>query len=332
MEDNIKKEQGFKRNVIVIINPRGEPMNTNTVLKLKIFKAAAGAVNGVFNKLVYNRDMPEVGNHIKDLAYGENVKHKLDVVIPKCQGPYPIVVYIHGGGWCIGDKKSYTRICKVMAHKGYLVFNINYRLSPEHNYPSQLKDVASAISFIYSIAHKYNGDCSRFFLAGDSAGAHLSSWYAAALNSSSMFESAGISGVIPRESLKGLLLFYGAYDLEKAVKSGFGYGIFDARMMLEGFMGDSLEKCRDMVYQASPLNFINEAFPPSFVCSSEKDRLHGESVRLIDKMADLGIEHEQLIYTLDKYPQLEHGFISIAWEQCSKDALDKAICFMDKHI
>ncbi|MBW2038315.1 MAG: alpha/beta hydrolase [Deltaproteobacteria bacterium] len=149
---------------------------------LKIFLSVADLIARSF---IYNRNPPLTREFISDVPYGNNRKQKVDVIVPYGEPPYPILNYVHGGGWLMGTKSNYTRICKNFANKGYLVFNLNYRLGPTYRYPIQLQDVATAIYWVFSNAKRYNGDTCKIFLSGDSAGAHLVSWYAAALQKKS---------------------------------------------------------------------------------------------------------------------------------------------------
>jgi acetyl esterase len=100
--------------------------------------------------------------------------HLLDVYRPaNQQGPLPVVLYIHGGGFRILSKDSHWGMGLAFAKRGYVVFLVNYRLSPKHRYPAAVEDVAAALQWVTKHAHEYGGDASRLVLAGESAGANL---------------------------------------------------------------------------------------------------------------------------------------------------------------
>ena len=88
---------------------------------------------------------------------------------------YPLVIYVHGGGWITGDKRwGSLPLLVELAHRGYVVVTINYRLAPFVRFPSFLVDIKRAIA--YSKTHAstdWHADPSRTFLAGESAGGHL---------------------------------------------------------------------------------------------------------------------------------------------------------------
>ncbi len=103
-----------------------------------------------------------------------NPRHLLDVYKPaEGSGPWPVVMYVHGGGFRILSKDSHWGMGLAYAKRGYVVFLVNYRLAPKHRYPAAVEDVAAALTWIVEHAHEYGGDASRLVLAGESAGANL---------------------------------------------------------------------------------------------------------------------------------------------------------------
>lgn len=86
----------------------------------------------------------------------------------------PVIIYIHGGGFCLGDKVSAVAgMPEVFTRKGFVFVSIDYRLSPAAHFPAHVQDVASAIAWVRSSIAKYGGDPQRIFLLGHSAGAQL---------------------------------------------------------------------------------------------------------------------------------------------------------------
>ncbi len=110
-----------------------------------------------------------------NVAYGNSPLEKLDVFYPKdnSRGRFPIVVFLHGGGWRIGDKFQHRSKGALYAHNGIVFVNVNYGLAPEVVHPEQVMDVAKAIKYTVDHAHDWGGDPERIFLMGHSAGAHL---------------------------------------------------------------------------------------------------------------------------------------------------------------
>jgi acetyl esterase len=113
---------------------------------------------------------------IRDVAYRPTGRraHRLDVYVPReTRGPLPVVLYIHGGGFRILSKETHWMMGIAFARRGYLVFNINYRLAPADPFPAAVEDACAAYVWLTENAERYGGDVERLVLAGESAGANL---------------------------------------------------------------------------------------------------------------------------------------------------------------
>lgn len=86
----------------------------------------------------------------------------------------PVIIYIHGGGFCSGDKvSSVATMPQVFTSQGFVFVSIDYRLSPAAHFPSHVQDVASAVAWVHNSIGKYGGDAKQIFLLGHSAGGQL---------------------------------------------------------------------------------------------------------------------------------------------------------------
>src|SRR5579883_380215 len=113
---------------------------------------------------------------VKDIPYRDSTlpEHRLDVYRPiKRDGPLPAVLYVHGGGFRILSKDTHWVMALAFARRGYLVFNISYRLAPEHPFPAAVEDCCTALEYLIDEAPRHGGDLSRLCFAGESAGANL---------------------------------------------------------------------------------------------------------------------------------------------------------------
>jgi len=112
---------------------------------------------------------------LHDRTYAERSSGPLkgDLYLPDTDVPAPVVVMIHGGGWRNGGVDDMARFARRVAEAGFAVFNITYRLAPEHKFPAQLEDVRAAVRWLRSSAAVYNIDPDRIGAWGYSAGAHL---------------------------------------------------------------------------------------------------------------------------------------------------------------
>jgi len=96
----------------------------------------------------------------------------MDVYFPESGGPWPALVYVHGGSWMHGDKSEAALFASRMISEGYPVVSINYRLYPTGRFPAMIEDVKCAIRSLRANATQYNLDPDRIAAVGPSAGGH----------------------------------------------------------------------------------------------------------------------------------------------------------------
>jgi acetyl esterase/lipase len=216
---------------------------------------------------------------IKDVAYyagkgSDPVKHRLDLFLPKGHKDAPVLVFVHGGGWMIGDKSFFGRYSEfgaAFARQGIATVLPNYRLSPAVQHPEHVKDVARAVAWTVKNIGKYGGRADRLFLSGHSAGGHLVSLLATddrylkaeGLDLGVVKGVAAISGVylIPPKNLNV------SFQLEHA---NFSISVNNLDIPLDPFkpvFGEDPKARRE----ASPLTHVRAGLPPFRLFYAEKD-------------------------------------------------------------
>ncbi|MFN2286268.1 MAG: alpha/beta fold hydrolase [Anaerolineae bacterium] len=117
-------------------------------------------------------DTAKLGTTEQDVTYCtvDDRELKLDVYYPASGGPWPVVIFVHGGGWMEGDKAP---LPVVPTAAGFLAVSINYRMYPAYRFPAMIEDVKCAIRFLRAHAAVYNLDPERIAVIGHSAGGHL---------------------------------------------------------------------------------------------------------------------------------------------------------------
>jgi arylformamidase len=198
----------------------------------------------------------------------------------------PVVVYVHGGGWSIGDKANNIRDkVNLFRGAGYLFVSINYRLSPNPfqtdnpdriKYPVHNQDVAGAIRWIYDNIEAYGGKPDQLALLGHSAGAHL-----VALTGTN-FRFLDEVGV-PRSIIRGVApIDTRGYEIPPLV---------DDDLYLNAFGNDPIEN-----REASPLFNVEEGttYPPFFVAKRGSNFRKDFSNRFIAALVDVGTEVQEV--------------------------------------
>jgi len=103
----------------------------------------------------------------------QNTAHLLDIYQPEDCQFCPVIIYIHGGTWVLGDKGGLSYKAKSFTSQGFIYISINYRLSPDYRFPAHAQDVAHAFSWVKNNIQEYGGNPEQIYLMGHSAGGHL---------------------------------------------------------------------------------------------------------------------------------------------------------------
>ena len=159
----------------------------------------------------------------KDLSYPSSLgKNRFDLYLPpKAMTDHPpgapLIVWVHGGAFVAGDKEGISGLAALLASRGYAVAAMNYQWAPEAPWPSQTIQVYECLKALEKLSEQGEPlDMGRFFLAGDSAGAHVAVQAATAWFNEDFAAVADIHVDLDksRAGLKGLLLYCGPYELE----------------------------------------------------------------------------------------------------------------------
>jgi acetyl esterase/lipase len=270
-----------------------------------------------------NLDPPEVGAIHEGVLLREigGARVTADVLVPHGKGPFPVLVYLHGGGWVAGSPRTHRKLGLRFAEAGFLVVNVDYRLAPEAPYPAPFDDCVFAVRWAAEQARAYGGDPRRLALGGDSAGGNLSAAVAA--------ELAGDRDV----NIRAALLIYGVFDfeamgtLEAAAPSGDPEAAGKLRdAMIHAYVGNdpSAAKLRDP--RVSPLHGAAK-LPPSFLVVGTADPLMAQQAALAAALARAGIEHENVV--LEGMP---HGFVQMEFLPPALESVRKMVAFLRKHL
>ena len=142
----------------------------------------------------------------------KNNATSLDIYSPKVGANHPVMIYVHGGGWKIGDKSRVHLKPAWFTNQGYVLVSVNYRLHPQANWKQQAGDVAAAVRWVTENIHKHGGSPKKIHLMGHSAGAHLAALVA---TDATYFNAEKLK----LNTLKSVVLLDGAcYDIPLQIK------------------------------------------------------------------------------------------------------------------
>ena len=245
------------------------------------------------NKRKVCRDKEKAVIIERDIVYDSNRAKQciLDIYKPAQQpgNKLPVIFHIHGGGFVAGDKKHRRGLSTwLVKNAGACVFNVNYGLAPNDKFPQPVKDLVNAFNFMISHAQEYNLDTDKIFVLGDSAGGYYSAMMGALHCSKDLQDKFGVE---LNGKIHGAILDCGIYDLEQALSAKTLFNI--SGHIVKDYLGTTIDKIRQYEHcdLLSPINYINEQFPVSFVTYAEQDFFcGGQGELLIKKLQDLGVK------------------------------------------
>lgn len=253
-----------------------------------------------------------VGN-IEDIEIpGPAGKIPARIYTPKGSGPFPLAVFYHGGGWCIGSVRGYDGFASELANKiPAIVFSVGYRLAPEHVFPAAVEDSYAALKYVAENAPRFKLSSGRIAVIGDSAGANLAA--AAALKAK---KEKG-----PRIDLE--ILIYPATNLSRTdIESYrlFGEGYDLDKEMVEKFRAYYMPDKRDWKdpYASPALANDLKGMPPTFIITAEYDPLRDDGKEFADRLKKAGVP---VRYSM--YKGVIHGFMSFTTFRAAQAAFDE---------
>ncbi|MFC5973061.1 alpha/beta hydrolase [Halomarina salina] len=254
-------------------------------------------------------------SEMNDLLEGESVMLTQDVEMAGPDGPIPlrvykpvdeddvpVLVYLHGGGFVVGDLDSHDPICSILANRTEaLVVSVDYRLAPEHPFPAALEDAYAAVEWAEEYAADLGGDPDRLVVGGDSAGGNL---------------TAGVT-LLARDREDGpdvdrQLLLYPAVapgdhdDMPSFEENSEGYFLEadDMAWFTDCYVQDEIHARNE--YLAPLLVRDLSGLPPASVVTAGFDPLRDEGIAYAERLDEAGVD---VVHR--NYDDMIHGFASM---------------------
>lgn len=246
----------------------------------------------------------------KPLAVGAVRDLELDASIPlrarhyapsEAGGPFPLLVYYHGGGFTYGDLDTHDGVCRMLCrHAGAHVLAVDYRLAPEQRFPAAVEDARAGLCWAWEHAGQLGADRHRIGVGGDSSGGNL-----AAVVSQLAARDGGPAPVLQ-------LLIYPATDFTGRRRSRelFGEGFLLSNAEIDWFETNYLgaERAQASDPRVSPLLARDlSGLPPALVVTASFDPLRDEGEEYAQALQGAGTPA-----TLRRFPGLTHAFIAAA--------------------
>lgn len=282
------------RSILEMIEAQGDPpLETLPVaqaraLVLERFKPVAGTPESV--RSVENLRIPVPGGEIGIRVY-----------TPDAAAGRPALVYFHGGGWVVCNLDTHDVVCTAIAHRaGATVVSVDYRLAPEHKFPTAVTDCYAATVWVTTNAERLGIDPKRICVGGDSAGGNLAT----------VISLKGRNEKGPAIALQAMV--YPVTDLssfDTCSYSEFADGYSLTRSEMEWFRDHYLSRIDDRENPyASPLLATDlKGLPPALIITAECDPLRDEGEAYAKRLEQAGVP-----LTCKRYPGMIHPFFSLS--------------------
>ena len=242
------------------------------------------------------------------------------------------VIWTHGGAWISGNKANDRSYFEILASKGYTVVGLNYTYGPEAQYPTAVFELNQAHKFLLANAEKFHINPNAIVMAGDSAGAQLTSQLATLITNPAYAKEMDFTPVLTPEQLQGVVLNCGVYEVTSLLgqKGILGWGD-DASLW--AYTGDRDLANSAAVAQMSTINHVDENFPVTFISGGNADPLTKENSKpFAAKLQSLGVNVTELFWPTDYTPALPHEYQFKLNLDAAQIALTQTLAFLNERI
>ncbi|MBM7691777.1 acetyl esterase [Peribacillus deserti] len=226
---------------------------------------------------------------------------KVRIYTPEGEGPFPVVVFFHGGGFVYGDLETHDSVCRsIVKASNHMLVAVEYRLAPENPFPAAPNDCFAAAKWVYEYAEELNADRTKLAVAGDSAGGNLATVVA--------MMAKELSGL---EIAKQVLLYpvtdrFNPDKYPSYTENGSGYFLTTESMQLFGRLYVQNPEHAGNPFSA-PINAPDlSGLPPALVITAEYDPLRDEGELYAEKLQQAGVP-----VVLKREEGQIHGFFNL---------------------
>jgi acetyl esterase/lipase len=280
-------------------------------------------------------DVSSIKNKHLDIPYAaKSNAQTLDIYLPdKGNGPFPVILSIHGGAFKMGDKRD-GQVMPMLTglHRGYAVVSINYRLSGEAIWPAQINDCKAAVRWIRANSKKYKLNPDRIAAWGGSAGGHLSAVLGTSGDVKSL-EDLTLGNPDQSSRVQVVIDWFGPTDFlrmdehlkESGVENPQRHSISDSPE--SELIGKNLEDAPELVKESNPETYVSPDDPPFFIQHGLEDNLvpYQGSVQLARKLGKI-LGYKQV--SLELFPATRHGGEAFLTEE----NINRVFTFLDRYL
>jgi acetyl esterase/lipase len=231
-----------------------------------------------------------------DVAYADQSQaQQLDIYLPDHgDGPFPIILHIHGGGFAIGDKRDIHLVPYLRAlQRGYAVVSVNYRLSAEAIFPAAVMDVKAALRWLRANSADYHLDDNRIAACGGSSGGNLAAMIALTAGVAEFEDHSQGAASYPC-NVQAAVDMFGPTDFlkmdEQLAQNGLGPCDHNEAQSPESrYLGAPITQIPEKVVRANPMTYLHKDMPPMLIQHGRIDHLVPvqQSIIFVEKIKEI---------------------------------------------
>lgn len=263
----------------------------------------------------------KVAHYAKDVVWSApgGVELKADVSWPEGEGPFPVLVWIHGGGWEQFSKEANVGLARYITNRGYTVINVDYRMSPEVTMKTIIEDAMGAVIWSKDHAAEYRGDPARIAVAGHSAGGHLTAMIAVACGDP-YFKPTYSSASGHDCKVRAAIPVSGVYDFQPSIAK-------EGAERWAKIFGATPGQDPELYKKCSPVSYLRADLPPELVIWGGKDFLREDGETWVKQLKEVGAPFESYLQ-----PEVDHLWPTWHWTKPAQETYDRMIEFLNQQL
>ena len=270
---------------------------------------------------------------LSDLDYSPGDRNaRLDLYRPpKPDGPLPVILWIHGGGWLSGDKTDSHGYFTILAAAGHAVVSVNYTITPGRKDPAPVRQLNEATQYLLEAADRLQIDPDRMVVAGDSAGAQLASQLVGVITNPGYAAQLGVVPALRPEQVRAAVLCCGVYDVAPFLSPGVPLALrWGIGTVLTAYAGTD-DRTSARLLDMNTIDAVTDRYPPTFLTAGDTDPMTEHQSRpMAARLLEHGVE-------LDAYFPVEpghpagHEFQFDLDRPAGREALRRMLAFVQRH-
>ncbi|MCP4401136.1 MAG: alpha/beta hydrolase [bacterium] len=229
----------------------------------------------------------EAAKVLRDIEYTvyQGSSMQLDIYLPATEGPYPLIVWLHGGAFRMGNRTWIEQGALDQVSRGYALASVSYSFSQTAQWPVQAYQIKAAIRWLRAHAAGYNVDPDKFIAWGMSAGGHLAS-IAGTSGDEKRLEDLTLGNSHYSSRVQAVVSWYGPSDF---LRMGGSHDNADSPE--SELVGCPVQTCPEKTARANPVTYITPDDPPFYIMHGTGDSSvpHSQSVILYDALQQAGV-------------------------------------------